>query len=65
MVWLAKWIREHVRGFPRAIITDRTELDEQIEGVFNGVNEDIYRTTSGADLIAHAQQRRSRGWSAR
>ena len=34
------------------IITDRTELDEQIEKVFNGVNEEIYRTKSGADLIA-------------
>ena len=34
------------------IITDRTELDEQIEKVFVGVSETIYRTTSGADLIA-------------
>ena len=34
------------------IITDRTELDEQIEKVFKGVNEEIYRTKSGADLIA-------------
>ena len=34
------------------IITDRTELDEQIEKVFKGVNEQIYRTKSGADLIA-------------
>ena len=34
------------------IITDRTELDEQIEKVFKGVNENIYRTKSGADLIA-------------
>ena len=33
------------------IITDRTELDEQIEKVFTGVNEDIYRTRSGADLV--------------
>ncbi len=33
------------------LITDRTELDEQIEGVFNGVNEEIYRTSSGADLL--------------
>ena len=33
------------------IITDRTELDEQIEGVFQGVKEDIYRTKSGADLV--------------
>ncbi len=34
------------------IITDRTELDEQIEGVFKGVDEDIYRTRNGADLIS-------------
>jgi type I restriction enzyme R subunit len=34
------------------IITDRTELDEQIEKVFLGVNEAIYRTESGGDLIA-------------
>src|ERR1700682_3314266 len=34
------------------IITDRTESDEQIEGVFKRVNENIYRTESGADLIA-------------
>jgi type I restriction enzyme R subunit len=52
MVWLAKWIRENVSGSRVLIITDRTELDEQIEGVFLGVNEAIYRTSSGADLIA-------------
>lgn len=51
MVWLAKWIREHVPGARVLIVTDRTELDEQIEKVFLGVNEDIVRTTSGADLI--------------
>ncbi|OOP60470.1 restriction endonuclease subunit R [Arthrobacter sp. SRS-W-1-2016] len=55
MVWLAKWIREHqTLGDKQArvlIITDRTELDDQIKNVFAGVNEDIYRTTSGADLI--------------
>ncbi|MFH1811037.1 MAG: HsdR family type I site-specific deoxyribonuclease, partial [Pseudomonadota bacterium] len=50
MVWLAKWIREHVKDGRVLIITDRNELDEQIEGVFKGVNEDIYRTKSGADL---------------
>ena len=33
------------------LITDRTELDEQIEQVFKGVSEDIHRTTSGADLV--------------
>ena len=32
------------------IVTDRKELDEQIEMVFEGVKEDIYRTESGADL---------------
>jgi type I restriction enzyme, R subunit len=52
MVWLAKWIREHVAGSRVVVITDRTELDDQIEKVFKGVSEDIYRTRSGADLIA-------------
>jgi type I restriction enzyme R subunit len=52
MVWLAKWIREHVHDARVLIITDRTELDEQIEKVFFGVSEEIYRTKSCADLIA-------------
>ena len=51
MVWLAKWIKEHQPEARVLIITDRTELDEQIEKVFGGVNEQIYRTSSGADLI--------------
>jgi len=51
MVWLAKWIRENRPDARVLIITDRTELDEQIEKVFKGVNEDIYRANSGADLI--------------
>ena len=51
MVWLAKWIRENVADARVLLITDRTELDEQIEAVFNGVSEDIYRTHSGADLV--------------
>lgn len=51
MVWLAKWIREHVKDARVLLITDRTELDEQIEKVFNGVSENIYRTRSGADLV--------------
>jgi len=52
MVWLTKWIRDNVKDARVLIITDRTELDEQIEKVFKGVNEEIYRTSSGADLIA-------------
>ena len=51
MVWLAKWIRENRPEARVLIITDRTELDEQIEKVFLGVNEKIYRTKSGADLL--------------
>ncbi|MBX9719103.1 MAG: type I restriction endonuclease subunit R [Microbacteriaceae bacterium] len=51
MVWLAKWIKEHQPEARVLIITDRTELDEQIEKVFGGVNEQIHRTSSGADLI--------------
>ncbi len=51
MVWLAKWIREHVENARVLIITDRTELDEQIEKVFSGVDEQIYRTRSGADMV--------------
>lgn len=51
MVWLAKWIREHVDNSRVLVITDRTELDDQIEKVFQGVDERIHRTRSGADLI--------------
>ena len=53
MVWLAKWLREHVDNARVLVVTDRTELDEQIEGVFKGVDEDIYRSKSGMDLIAN------------
>lgn len=56
MVWLAKWIRENQSDARVLLITDRTELDEQIEKVFNGVNEQIYRSTSGADLLARLNQ---------
>lgn len=52
MVWLAKWIRENVQDGRVLIITDRTELDEQIEKVFKGVDEDICRTKSGNDLVS-------------
>ena len=52
MVWLAKWIREHVTDGRVLIITDRTELDEQIEKIFMGVSENIYRTKNGTDLVS-------------
>ena len=51
MVWLSKWILENDPKARVLIITDRTELDDQIEGVFLGVGETIVRTKSGADLV--------------
>jgi len=51
MVWLTKWIREFNPNGRALIITDREELDEQIEKVYNGVSEKIYRTKSGKDLL--------------
>ncbi|MBN2403735.1 MAG: HsdR family type I site-specific deoxyribonuclease [Spirochaetes bacterium] len=52
MVWLTKWIREYNPNGRVLIITDREELDEQIEKVYIGVQEKIYRTTSGKDLLS-------------
>lgn len=51
MVWLTKWIRENVKDSRVLIITDREELDDQIEKNFIGVDENIYRTSSGKDLL--------------
>ena len=51
MVWLAKWIRENMPDPRVLVLTDRTELDDQVEGVFSGVDEKIYRTKSSRDLV--------------
>lgn len=51
MVWLSRWIRENVENARVLVITDRVELNEQIEKVYKGVDEHIYRTESGNDLI--------------
>lgn len=51
MVWLTKWIREHIQDARVLIVTDRDELDKQIEKVFKGVDENIERTKSGRDLV--------------
>ncbi|MEJ5315577.1 MAG: HsdR family type I site-specific deoxyribonuclease [Tenuifilum sp.] len=51
MVWLSKWIRGFNPNARVLIITDREELDDQIEKVYKGVEEDIYRTKSGRDLL--------------
>lgn len=52
MVWLAKWIREHITDARVLLLTDRTELDEQIEKVFFGVDEKIHRTKTARELLA-------------
>jgi len=57
MVWLAKWIRENNPASRVLIITDRDELDKQIEKIFLGVKETIVRTKSGADLIERLGRR--------
>jgi type I restriction enzyme R subunit len=51
MVWLAKWILEYNPNARVVIITDRDELDKQIERVFNDAGEGMVRTTSGKDLM--------------
>ena len=51
MVYLTKWIREYDPDARVLIITDRTELDDQIETIYTGVEEGIYRTIGGPDLI--------------
>ncbi len=60
MVLLAKWILENNSNARVAIITDRDELDEQIERVFHEVGEPIVRTTSGRNLLNHLGQAKPR-----
>ena len=56
MVLLAKWILENNPNARVAIITDRNELDKQIEGVFKGAGIDIARSTSGRNLMTQLGQ---------
>jgi type I restriction enzyme, R subunit len=51
MVLLAKWILETNPNARVAIITDRDELDKQIEGVFRGAGIAIARSRSGRQLL--------------
>lgn len=51
MVLLAKWILEKNPNARVAIITDRDELDKQIEGVFTEAGETIKRSSSGRELM--------------
>jgi type I restriction enzyme R subunit len=56
MVLLAKWILENNPHARVAIVTDRDELDKQIETVFGDAGETIYRTGSGRDLMHQLAQ---------
>ena len=51
MVWLAKWILENNPNARIVILTDRDELDKQIERVFGDAGETLKRTSSGKDLM--------------
>ncbi len=60
MVILAKWILANNPNARVVILTDRDELDKQIEGVFTDVGEAIYRTKSGSDLMLQLGQAKPR-----
>ncbi|AHN39725.1 HsdR family type I site-specific deoxyribonuclease [Helicobacter pylori] len=52
MVWLTKWLRKNKKQARILIVTDRRELDAQIQGVFEGIGEAIYRADSKKDLLS-------------
>lgn len=52
MVMLARWIREHRPDGRILIVTDRRELDAQIEDVFGNAGDRVRRARSGTDLMA-------------
>src|SRR4029434_2750083 len=60
MVLLARWILEHNPHGRVPIITDRDELDKQIERIFTETGETIYRTSSGHDLMRQLGQAKPR-----
>src|ERR1039457_4746202 len=56
MVLLAKWILENKPNARVAIVTDRDELDKQIEGVFTAASHPMTRASSGRDLMTQLGQ---------
>ncbi len=56
MVLLAKWILANKPQARVVVVTDRDELDKQIEDGFRDGGEKPYRTASGADLMAQLGQ---------
>ena len=51
MVWLAQWIKEQGNDARIVIVTDRDELDKQIENGFKDTGEQPFRVKSGSKLI--------------
>lgn len=60
MIWLSKWLLANIPTARVLIVTDRDELDDQIEKNFKGVHETIVRTKSGADLLARLNSHEDR-----
>ncbi|MDK9726053.1 MAG: HsdR family type I site-specific deoxyribonuclease [Sterolibacteriaceae bacterium MAG5] len=60
MVLLAKWILETNPHARVVVITDRDELDKQIERVFRAAGVGIHRTSSGRDLMARLAEAKPR-----
>ncbi|MDR1195553.1 MAG: HsdR family type I site-specific deoxyribonuclease [Endomicrobium sp.] len=60
MVWLSKWILSTYPNSRVLIITDRDELDEQIEKTYGGVDEELYRAASCDDLIQQLNREEKR-----
>ena len=52
MVLLAKWILENNPNARVVIVTDRDELDKQIERVFTAAGETVKRTRNGNQLMS-------------
>ncbi|WP_305874741.1 type I restriction endonuclease subunit R [Helicobacter pylori] len=52
MVWLTRWLRSNIKQARILIVTDRRELDAQIQGVFEGIGEEFYRADSKKDLLS-------------
>lgn len=50
MVWLTQWIIENVDDSRVVIITDREELDDQIQSLFYAVDRQVRRAESCRDL---------------
>lgn len=51
MVWLANYIRSNFSDPRVLVITDRTELDEQIKRNFQHTNNSLYQAKSKSDLL--------------